>query len=139
MKLPSARSRIAVLGVAIALLAAAAGGLAWWRWEDRYYTASEVDRAAFPLEPIELPYPPTPNGVAYAGTLVMEVFIDREGRVDAVKLLDATVPATYQDIALRAFRAARFGPALRHGRPVRSVKRIEVQFVPPSGPPAPLR
>ncbi len=139
MKLLPPGSRIALLAAALALALAAAGGFAWWRWQNRYYTASEVDRGAFPLKAIDLPYPSMPNGVDYAGTLVMDVFIDKEGRVEAVKLLDATVPAAYRDIALRAFRGARFGPALRQGRPVNSVKRIEVRFVAPGGAPAPLR
>ena len=117
-----------VLAVLAFALAAAAG--AWLYTRLHYYTAAEVDRAAFPLAAIDLPYPVGASGVQYEGRVEMKVYIDAEGGVDRVELLDAAVPAAYRDLALRAFRNARFGPALRGGRPVRSVKRIEVEFKP---------
>ena len=135
MRLPlSLRIAAAVLAAVLAAIAAFAA------WASRhYFTAAEVDRAAYPLEGISLPYPTLANGTAYAGTLRLNVYIGRDGAVDAVELVDATVPAAYQDVALRAFRAARFGPARWHGLAVRSVKRIEVTFIPPTGGSPPLR
>jgi protein TonB len=125
--------------LALAALAAAAVATLWVRFHYHYYTAAEVDRGAFPLKAIVLPYPPASNGVERYGKVELEVYIDEQGRVDRVELLDSTVPPAYQEVALREFRDARFGPALRGGRPVKSVKKIEVQFTPPVGDARPLR
>ncbi len=135
----SARAWFRRAALALAALAVAAAAAVWVRDHYHYYTAAEVDRGAFPLKAIDLPYPPASNGVERYGKLELQVYIDAQGRVDRVDLLDSTVPRAYQEVALRAFREAGFGPALRGGRPVKSTKKIEVQFTPPVGNPGPPR
>ena len=118
-------------GAAIAAVAIA-GACAWmwapWRW----FAASEVSRVAYPLRDVGLAFPPGREGVDYYGTLRMDVYIDAEGRVDRVRVLESSVPASFRDGAVRAFEATRFDPAVRFGRPVKSVKRVEVEFKPPA-------
>jgi protein TonB len=127
-----------VAGVAAAAVLAALAS-AWLYWHFHYFTASEVDRPAYPLQGIDLPYPKGPGGVDYYGSLKLELYIDAQGDVARVALLDTTVPRAYEEVALRAFRQARFGPALKWGRPVRSRKKIEVGFTPPVDDRAPFR
>lgn len=116
--------------VAIAVLAAVAAVGLWlhWRTPSRYFTASEVDHLATPLGDIGLAFPPTRGGIDYYGTLRLELYIDEQGRVDRVDVLESTVPASFRDEAVQRFAVARFEPATRKGRAVKSVKKVEVRF-----------
>jgi TonB family protein len=127
-----------VAGAALAAVLAALAA-AWLYWHFHYFAASEVDRPAFPLQAIDLPYPKGAGGVDYYGSLKLELYIDAQGEVTRVALIDTSVPRPYEEVALRHFRAARFGPALKWGRPVRSRKKIEVRFTPPVDDRAPFR
>ena len=128
------RRATAALSALLAALAAA-----WLYWHFHYFTASEVDRPAFPLKPIDLPYPKARGGVDYYGSLELELYVDAQGNVVRVALVSAAVPQAYEEVALDSFRLARFGPALKWGRPVRSRKKIEVRFTPPVDDRAPFR
>jgi TonB family protein len=61
----------------------------------------------------------------------MAVYIDEKGSVERVEVLEATVPNAFRDAAVKAFGEARWEPAVRHGRKVKSVKRVEVDFKAP--------
>lgn len=122
---PRARHAAAAAGV-LALAFAAACAWLWAPWH--YFTAAQVDRVAAPLRDVGLEFPPGRAGIDYFGTLRMNVYIDAKGHVDRVEVLDATVPASFRDSAVRAFERARFEPALRWGRAVKSVKKVEVRF-----------
>jgi hypothetical protein len=118
--------------IALAVVLALAGG--WWWWQQppaRYFELKEVERAAYPLKRIDLEHPPGREGVDYYGTLRMDVMIDHRGGVDAVEVRQATVPAAFRDAAVKAFGEARYEPAVREGRKVKSVKRVEVRFAAP--------
>ena len=114
----AAGALVLVLGIACAWL--------WAPW--RYFTAAEVDRVAFPLRDVGLAFPPGRAGIDYFGTLRMNVYIDAQGRVERVEVLEATVPASFRASVVRAFEQARFEPARRWGRAVMSVKKVEVRF-----------
>jgi len=126
-----ARHRIAAAAV-LALLAAATAG-AWWHFHvpSRYFPASEVDHRAAPLKRIDLDIPVGSEGVEYFGKLRMDVFIDHRGRVDRVEVLESTLPQSFRDSAVKTFSEVRFDPAVKDGRAVKSVKRVEVDFAPP--------
>jgi TonB family protein len=123
-----ARSWLAGAAVAVLLLAAVWAWL-WAPW--RYFTAQEVGRVAHPMQDVGLQFPPGREGVDYYGTLRLDVYIDQKGHVDRVDVLESTVPASFRDSAVRAFTRTPFDPAVRFGRPVKSVKRVEVNFAPP--------
>ena len=116
--------------LAAAVLAAVAAVGLWmhWRTPSRYFTASEVDRVAMPLGDVGLAFPRARGGIEYYGTLRLELYIDEDGRVDRVDVLESTVPASFRDEALQRFAATRFEPATREGRAVKSVKKVEVRF-----------
>ncbi|HXS51867.1 MAG TPA: TonB family protein [Usitatibacter sp.] len=126
------RLRTAHFVAALALAAIAAGAIGWIdRVPARYFPENEVDRKAYPLRRIDLPYPDDRQGVDYYGTLRMELRINERGDVDRVQVLGSTLPPRYRDACVKAFATARFEPALREGRKVKSVKRVEVRFAPP--------
>ena len=120
------------LAAAAAMLVfALAAAYAWQRTPSRYFPAEEVDRGAFPLHDVGLVFPPGREGVDYFGTLRMDVYIDEKGHVDRIEVLEATVPATFRQSAVRAFMETPFEPAVRRGRAVKSVKKVEVRFKAP--------
>ena len=126
------RLRTSHFVAALALAAVVAAALGWIeRVPARYFPESEVNRKAYPLRRIDLPYPDAREGVDFYGTLRMDVWIDERGDVDHVDVLRSTVPARYRDASVKAFATARWEPALRDGRKVKSVKRVEVRFAPP--------
>lgn len=120
------------------VLAGAAAGFAGllaayaWLWTPwRYFPASELAHPAAPMRDVGLRYPPGKEGVDYYGTLRLDLYIDERGHVDRVEVLEATVPESFRASAVAAFAATPFDPAVRYGRRVKSVKKVEVRFAPP--------
>ena len=126
----NAKPRGRTLALAVAVLAAVAAVGLWmhWRTPSRYFAASEVDHVATPLGDIGLAFPPARGGIDYYGTLRLALYIDEDGRVDRVEVLESTVPVSFRDEAVQRFAATRFEPATRKGRGVKSVKKVEVRF-----------
>lgn len=119
-------------GLAIAAVVLAAWlAFEWLATPSRYFTAAELERVAMPVTDVGLEFPPGREGIDYYGTLRMEVYIDEHGHVDRVEVLESTVPAAFMASAVAKFRAATFAPAERRGRPVKSVKKVEVRFQAP--------
>jgi TonB family protein len=127
---------LAGAGAAVLVLGAVYAWL-WAPWH--YFTAQEVGRVAYPMQDVGLQFPPGREGVDYYGTLRLDVYVDAKGHVDRVEVLESTVPAAFRDSAVRAFAGTPFDPAVRFGRPVKSVKRVEVNFAPPLQGLDPLR
>lgn len=93
-----------------------------------YYKASELDVRAEPLDLIEPEMPSDlPAGVRQ-GRVTLEVLIDEFGAVAETRVLAADPPGWFDQAAQRAFAEARWQPALREGRQVKSRKLIEVCF-----------
>jgi hypothetical protein len=88
----------------------------------RYYTASELDKLAEPLQPIVLPeledeLPPD---------TVLDVYIDYRGVVQRVVLPDG-LDGHFATQVKQRFLAAQFAPAEKNGVAVNSLKRIALQ------------
>jgi hypothetical protein len=62
-----------------------------------------------------------------SGRLVLEVLINDEGRADAVRVIETSVPAPFLANAIRVFQWARYDPGRELSHPVRS--RIQVEIV----------
>jgi hypothetical protein len=89
--------------------------------------SSMADRPARPLEPIPVAHPG--EAVDHAVELVLQVQIAPDGSVVRVDPEgDAAAPPSFVEVALNAFRSARFAPALRDGHAVASTLRIAVRF-----------
>jgi len=88
----------------------------------RYYTASELDKLAEPLQPIVLPeledvLPPD---------TVLDVYIDYQGVVQRV-VLPGGLDEHFASQVKQRFLAAQFAPAEKNGVAVNSLKRIVLQ------------
>lgn len=95
--------------------------------EALFLVRSQLDRAPYAPEPIDLPYPESaPLGQHQA---VMTLFIDEQGRVRRVRLdVGQMLPPLLEDAARQTFLRARFEPGIKDGAPVRSRLRVAVEF-----------
>jgi hypothetical protein len=95
--------------------------------EALFLVRSQLDRAPYATDPIDLPYPEAaPLGHYQA---VMTLFVDESGRVRRVRLdADGLLPPLLEDAARQAFLQARFEPGRKDGSAVRSRLRVAVEF-----------
>lgn len=102
-----------------------------------YLLAVDVDETAKPISfgPLIYPVEQLLNGIS--GVVVVDVLIDSTGHIDGVRLIRAEPPGLFEQAAVAAISETTFRPAYRGGAPVRSVKRIEVNFDPREEPPPP--
>ena len=118
--------------MAVAGLIAAGLAAYSWLWTPwRYFPPDELARVAYPMRDVGLQFPPGREGIDYYGTLRLEVYIDERGHVDRVDVVESSVPESFRASAVAAFAGTPFDPAVRYGRPVKSVKKVEVKFAPP--------
>jgi protein TonB len=93
-----------------------------------FYPARELDVPPRALRAILPEYPPEADRQRLSGRVRLEIRLEADGRVSDVEIVDADRPGTFDDSALKAFRAARFAPAQKDGRPVRARLLIEVVY-----------
>lgn len=91
-----------------------------------YYSAKQLDVHPSAAQPVRPEYP---GGAADAeGYVTLKLLIDDGGKVREVSVVDAQPPGVFEESALAAFRAARFLPGQRNGRPVKSQILIKVTY-----------
>lgn len=93
-----------------------------------YYSAREVDVHPRALRAIEPDYPAEADRNKLSGMVRLQLKVEADGRVSDVEVMNSTPPGAFDESALQAFRAARFEPAQKAGRPVRALVMIEVQY-----------
>ncbi len=93
-----------------------------------YYSAREVDVHPRALRAIEPDYPAEADRRKLSGTVRLQLKVEADGRVSDVEVMNSTPPGAFDESAIQAFRAARFEPAQKAGRPVRALVMIEVQY-----------
>jgi len=93
-----------------------------------WYEAKDLDLYPQPLAPVRPVYPPSAPDIAGDVTLLAQ--IDEFGTVQGLSVVRAEPVGYFEEAALRAFERARFEPAQREGRPVRSRILIKVRFAP---------
>ena len=93
-----------------------------------YYTAREVDEHPKSLMQIVPDYPEEADRQRASGIVHLKLKIEESGMVSDIEVMDARPPGMFDQASLAAFRDARFSPAKKAGRPVRSLIVIEVQF-----------
>lgn len=82
----------------------------------------------YPVLTAALDFPPAGDaGAAGGARVLLRVLIDAHGVVEAVSVIEASASVEFELHAVRALRAARFKPALRNGRVVRSSLLIEIE------------
>jgi protein TonB len=103
-----------------------------------YYSAREVDVHPRALRAIEPDYPAEADRRKLSGMVRLQLKVEADGRVSDVEVVSSTPPGAFDESAIQAFRAARFEPAQKAGRPVRALVMIEVQYDWAGRPPQPL-
>jgi protein TonB len=91
-----------------------------------YYAARELDVYPVPIEPLRVPVDSPARG--WVRVLAM---VDETGAVTRSEIFDSDPPAILDETALAVIRGARFSPARREGRAVRSRILIELSFEDP--------
>lgn len=93
-----------------------------------YYPAKQVDVHPEPLQPVNPQYPEAAAAANIQGEVILLLLIDESGRVRDVSVVEAKPEGYFEQSALDAFRIARFSPAMKNGRPVKSRVLIHVNY-----------
>ena len=93
-----------------------------------YYGARDVDVLPRTLREVQPDYPAEADRQRLSGKVRLQVKIEADGRVSDIEVVSADPPGVFDEAAVKAFRAARFVPAEKNGRPVRVRVLIPVEF-----------
>ncbi len=93
-----------------------------------YYTARQLDVHPQAAQPVRPDYPESVAVGGVEGYVTLKLLIDDGGKVREASVVDAQPPGVFEESALAAFRAARFQPGQRNGRPVKSQILIKVTY-----------
>ena len=85
------------------------------------------DTAPVPLARVEAVYPPQARAAGVSGTVALELDVDAEGNVTAVKVTRAA-GFGFDESAVAAARALKFRPATHDGKPVAVTVAFEQRF-----------
>ncbi|HZP91280.1 MAG TPA: energy transducer TonB [Burkholderiales bacterium] len=98
-----------------------------------YYAAGELDVYPVPRAPLTVALPAAAGRSAIEGWVRLLVQIDETGSVGSAEVHDAQPPEIFDAAALEAVRGARFVPARKDGKEVRSRLMLELEFRAPDG------
>lgn len=93
-----------------------------------FYTARDLDVQPRALREIVPDYPFDADRRRLSGKVRLQLKLEVDGRVSDIGIVSASPPGVFDESALKAFRAARFAPAQKGGRPVRALVMIEVVY-----------
>lgn len=98
---------------------------------DRYFKSSEVDEPAVAVQQGPLVFPENAYVWKLAGTVRARVFINEQGAVDSVQIVEARPHSgIFEEAALEALRQVKYEAAKIGGLAVKSQKLVEVTFNP---------
>jgi len=101
---------------------------------ESYLNVNDVDIRAEPANDVPLSYPAAAYVRKIHGIVRLHLFINEQGRLDRIDLVDATPKGIFEQDAIETVSQLYFHPATRYGRPVKSQKTIEVVFDPRPDP-----
>lgn len=93
-----------------------------------YYPARQLDVYPQLLAPIKLDYPDRAAAQRLDGNLLLLLLIDEFGIVNEASVVEAQPEGYFEEAALSVFRATRFSPAQKQGRPVKSRVLLQVSY-----------
>lgn len=93
-----------------------------------YYPAKQVDVHPVALNLIKPVYPEKGVELGVDGKVVLLLLIDETGVVKEASVVEADPEGVFEESALAAFRNARFAPAQKNGRVVKSRVLIRVSY-----------
>ncbi|TCV84685.1 energy transducer TonB [Sulfurirhabdus autotrophica] len=96
-----------------------------------FYPAKQLDEQPKPLQSISPEYPEDASAANIEGEVTLLILIDERGVVKDVSVVDAIPEGYFEESAIAAFRNARFAPAKREGREVKSRFMVRVRYEAP--------
>jgi protein TonB len=93
-----------------------------------YYPAKQLDAYPRPLTQIKLDYPASAVAAKVDGRVLVLLMIDEFGVVNEASVVESQPDGFFEDAALEVLRAARFTPAQKQGRPVKSRVLLQVNY-----------
>jgi protein TonB len=96
--------------------------------DSTYYAAKQLDVYPALARPLDLRYGGKAAADGVTGRALLLVMIDESGTVRDVSVVEAEPADYFEDDAKRAFMSARFSPAYRNGRAVRSRVLVQVNY-----------
>lgn len=94
----------------------------------KFYKVKELDILPKPVGEVPLQYPSNMNDILKSGTVRLEIFIDENGEVLSLNVVDATLPGVFDQAAIDAFKHQLFEPGFINGKPVKSHIKMTVGF-----------
>lgn len=98
-----------------------------------FYPARQLDVYPRLLAPIQVQYPAAAAQSQVSGEALVMLMIDEYGGVNEVSVVQSMPAGYFEESALAAFASARFSPARKDGRIVRSRVLVNLKFN-PDGP-----
>lgn len=93
-----------------------------------YYPAKQLDVHPVALNTIKPVYPERGVELGVDGRVILLLLIDESGVVKEASIVEAEPEGVFEESALTAFRIARFAPARKSGRAVKSRVLIKVSY-----------
>jgi protein TonB len=93
-----------------------------------WYPAKQVDVHPVALDPVKPAYPAEGVARGVEGKVLLLLLIDEAGVVKEAAVAEADSEGIFEESALAAFRSARFAPAQKNGRAVKSRVLIRVNY-----------
>lgn len=93
-----------------------------------WYPAKQVDVHPVALDPVKPEYPAEGVARGAEGKVLLLLLIDEAGVVKEAAVAEADPEGIFEESALAAFRSARFAPAQKNGRAVKSRVLIRVNY-----------
>jgi protein TonB len=106
----------------------AAGGTIPEAPDSTYYAARQLDVYPALTAPLDLQYARRALAAGVEGRALLLLHIDETGAVDDIAVVESQPAGYFEDDARRAFVGARFTPAQRNGRAVKSRVLVEVNY-----------
>jgi len=98
--------------------------------DPEYYPARQLDVYPALMQPVNLDYPRHAANDNVGGRVLLMVLIDEAGGVRELSIIDAGPARFFEDSLRAAFSEARFSPARKDGRAVKSRVLIGVDYRP---------
>ena len=115
---------------ALASSSAASGGIDLpFSRDPTYYPARQLDIYPLPLTQLKLDYPAAAADARADGRLLVLLLIDEFGVVKDASIVEAEPQGYFEEAALAVLRAARFSPAQKQGKPVKSRALLQVKYI----------
>ena len=97
-------------------------------YDATYYATRELDVYPAPTQPLVVPYPERARLLGVTGHAQALLQLDAMGKVESVAVVEAQPPGYFESDVRQLFVDARFTPARKQGRAVKSRVLVHVSF-----------